>query len=248
MAFKPVSIKRIQRRLARNYEQSDPGQLAAQYMQQDSPLMQQARAQGLQAANRRGLLNSSIAVGEATDRTAQIAAGLGLKRSDQLEARNARLADYAFGRQKQLGEAQVQSQLQSEKYAGERGLVRARGRVQRGLQQQQIRGDVRLAKLDAQTRKELMQMERNMRFKLQKMSASDSDKSAAYNMLNAIQSNFQQEFRTIMSNTSIAAEDRQQLLQAARDRVAVMGNFVGDLFGIPINWDSATVGGGNANP
>lgn len=40
-------------------------EIAADMMKSDSPLMRQAETRGLQAANRRGLLNSSIAVGEA---------------------------------------------------------------------------------------------------------------------------------------------------------------------------------------
>lgn len=40
-------------------------EIVADMMATDSPLMRQAETRGLQAANRRGLLNSSIAVGEA---------------------------------------------------------------------------------------------------------------------------------------------------------------------------------------
>ncbi len=40
-------------------------EIAADMMTPDSPLMRQAETRGLQSANRRGLLNSSIAVGEA---------------------------------------------------------------------------------------------------------------------------------------------------------------------------------------
>lgn len=57
-------------------------------MSSNSPLMQQARTQGLQAANKRGLLNSSMAVGAAQDSTYKVALPIASQEAQQAAAMN----------------------------------------------------------------------------------------------------------------------------------------------------------------
>ena len=66
-----------------------------QTMAQDSPLMTQARTQGLQQAGRRGLLNSSMAVGAAQDSAYRAALPIAMQEAQQASARNMQSMDIA---------------------------------------------------------------------------------------------------------------------------------------------------------
>ena len=66
-----------------------------QTMAQDSPLMTQARTQGLQQGNRRGLLNSSMTVGAAQDSAYRAALPIAQQEAQQASARNMQSMDIA---------------------------------------------------------------------------------------------------------------------------------------------------------
>lgn len=69
-------------------------------MSQQSPLIKQARAQGVQAANRRGLLNSSIAAG--ASQNAAYAAALPIASQEASQVHQANLSKQEFGQQQKL--------------------------------------------------------------------------------------------------------------------------------------------------
>lgn len=68
----------------------------ASVVNQNSPLMQQARTAGLRAANRRGVLNSSMAVGAAQDAVIGQAAAIGGQQAQQNFSANQAFADYDY--------------------------------------------------------------------------------------------------------------------------------------------------------
>lgn len=65
---------------------SDASKIAANIMRKDSPLMRQARTEGRQATNSRGLLSSSMTSGESTDRVLKQVVPLAQQESQQRHA------------------------------------------------------------------------------------------------------------------------------------------------------------------
>lgn len=77
-------------------------------MAQDSPLMTQARTQGLQQGNRRGLLNSSMAVGAAQDSAYRAALPIAQQEAQQAAARNSQSID--IGARERMQETDINYQ------------------------------------------------------------------------------------------------------------------------------------------
>lgn len=76
-----------------------------QIMGQDSPLMDQARTQGLKLANRRGLLNSSIATGAGVNEMLKAAVPVASQEAQQLHQKN--LAQMDIGSREKVALANV---------------------------------------------------------------------------------------------------------------------------------------------
>ena len=74
----------------------------------DQPLMQQARTTGLQQANKRGLLNSTMAVGAAENEAIKAALPIAIQESGQVAQRN--LSAQGFAQTGQLQTANLASQ------------------------------------------------------------------------------------------------------------------------------------------
>ena len=74
-------------------------------LRKDSPLMQQARTTGLQIANRRGLLNSSIAVGAAQNQMISAAVPLASQAASQAHAKE--LTRMSIGSQERIASLNV---------------------------------------------------------------------------------------------------------------------------------------------
>lgn len=77
-------------------------------LSKQSPLQKQARTQGLQAANSRGLLNSSMAVGAAQDAAYKAALPIASQEASQIHQAN--LSKQEFGQQKTLQSSDQQQQ------------------------------------------------------------------------------------------------------------------------------------------
>jgi hypothetical protein len=82
-------------------------EIAADMMKEDSPLMRQAETRGLQAANRRGLLNSSIAVGEA--QRAQLDAIAPLAGAEADQRQQDRMAQFDADTRERLQKIDIES-------------------------------------------------------------------------------------------------------------------------------------------
>lgn len=81
-------------------EDDSPTAKLAEITASSTPLMKQARTQGLQSANRRGLLNSTMAVGAAQDSAYRAAVPLAQQSADQTFQKN--LSLQSFGQQGEL--------------------------------------------------------------------------------------------------------------------------------------------------
>lgn len=87
-----------------NGETTDVSKIAAGMMQEDNPLMTRAKTQGLQVANRRGLLNSSVAAGESMNQVLDRIVPMASQESQQRHA--TQLSDRQFGQRLQENEQQ----------------------------------------------------------------------------------------------------------------------------------------------
>lgn len=84
-------------------QDGDIARRVAEIVSTDSPLTRQARTQGTQMANRRGLLNSSMGIGAAYDATVRAATPIATQESQQANARDMNVAQIAASeRQAQL--------------------------------------------------------------------------------------------------------------------------------------------------
>lgn len=101
----------------------------AKLTSEDSKLNQMARTEGLKAANRRGLLNSSMAVGESTDAVLKNALPIAAQDAQTAANKNAAARAFEYG---MAGQVQ-QQQFQSGEAIAERGWQTAENIAQRGF-------------------------------------------------------------------------------------------------------------------
>lgn len=113
------------------------GDIAAEYMGEDSRLTRLAKTEGAQAANRRGLLNSSIAEGAKMDSVARAVVPLATQEASQRHAE--KLADKNYGFQSALQEKQgeIASSLSAQESGQRKSEAATNFGFSSSLQQQQ---------------------------------------------------------------------------------------------------------------
>jgi hypothetical protein len=164
--------------------QTMQGQLAG-IMDPNSPIIQQARTQGLELANERGLLNSSIGesaalnsaynaalpIASADAATYSKAAGYNADQSNQFAARNQDATNTAgafnANQTNQMGQAQLSAQTQA-------AIAQLQAQTQTNLGYLDSQTKTNLANLDAGTRTNLATIEANYHVLMQS-NASASD-------------------------------------------------------------------------
>lgn len=197
----------------------------AKITSQDSPLMQQAKTQGLQTANRRGLLNSSIAVGAAQN--AVIQAATPIASQDASIAANS----YEAGQDRALSEVQQQRSITSQEGMQQKSIDAA--------DTQQIR-DIDFRQEEAAKDRTLEETLQNRSFDLQeqiaKWNLDSNDRNAAAQFLTNMETMYNDRYAQIMANTSLSSSQRSTFLKdaaALRDKEL---NFVEQLYNVEIQW------------
>lgn len=89
----------------------------AQLTAEDSPLMKQARTSGLQAANARGVLNSSIAAGASEGEAIRAATPIAMQEAQQAQASNTQRYDLSASMARLAAQAGFESQARAEGYS-----------------------------------------------------------------------------------------------------------------------------------
>ena len=92
---------------ANPYGEADVASAVAKVTSESSPLMQQARTDGLKMANRRGLINSSMAAGAAQSEALRVAVPIGAQQAAQTHQRN--VSDQNFQQEGLLQERRIGS-------------------------------------------------------------------------------------------------------------------------------------------
>lgn len=183
-------------------------EIAGDMMQSDSPLMRQAATRGFQAANRRGLLNSSIAVGEA--QRSQLDAVL------PMASAQADINDRNVGRQFEAGQRDA-----------DRAFQERQAELDRANQ-------MTLAEFDADTREKLTNIEIAARERLANLDIKAADRRSAEGMISNLLSLEQNTIANIMANKDLSASERRSQIQAAEQRLATQMDMVNDLFEVDI--------------
>lgn len=239
------------------------GEIAADFMGEDSRLTRLAKTEGAQAANRRGLLNSSIAEGAKMDAVARAVVPLASQEASQRHTE--KMADKNFGFQSAL--QQDQADIASDLSAQESKQRQAEGEKNFGFQsalstqaselkreeaaqafgyETQLRNDqrsheVNLANLDADSRQSLMSAERAMRESLAEIDISRQERTNAAGMVEQMHSLYQSNVNTILSNPDMSAADRNRLLASAGDFLTKQTQLIRNMFQIELDWSNAAI-------
>lgn len=181
---------------------------------QDSPLMRQAQTSGLQMANRRGLLNSSMAVKAAED--AAYAAAVPVASQEAAQANTENMANL---------DASTRLQLQSLSDAGQMDRLNASIGATNTQQQNEINYQTAMKQLD-----------RGLQEKLAKMNLDESQRGSAAQSVLASQELYNNRINNIMANTNLSAEDRTAQLASAKSFFDIQMDLVQQMYDVSLKW------------
>lgn len=197
----------------------------AKITSQDSPLMQRAKTSGLQMANRRGLLNSSIAVGAAQN--AVIDAATPIASQDASTAARA----YEAGQDRALSEVQQDRSITSQEGMQQKSIDAADTQQTRDIEFRQ--GE---AAKDRTLEESLQTQSFDLQERIARMNLDSNDRNAAAQFLTNMETMYNDRYAQIMANTTLNATQRTQFLEAAvklRDKEL---NFVEQLYNVELQW------------
>jgi hypothetical protein len=207
----------------------------------DSPLMQGARARGMMAANRRGLLNSTMAAkaGEAAMIDAavplalqegQVASteyqqGQQIGHEQSLQAND--ISNQQFMQGQQIGHEQS---LQANDIELQQWLKLSDNDLQLALQNNDIASDHWIAQLDADTRTAIANLQ---------VGASDREKIGA--MVAAVQQNYTTMYTAILNNPDLPSEQRDDELVHVENVLLNGIELIEQTYGVDLVWNGSTI-------
>lgn len=220
----------VQVQMAGQGANTDVMEIATGYMDQDSPIMQQAATAGRQAANRRGLLNSSLAAGAVQAATVERILPMAQQTAQQ-----------RFQGEMSRQEYQQTQNLSAQEFDQNARLSQQQFRQELASQSERIHAEFDIARLDARTRIAAIEIEGALRERITSMQIKADDRSNMISMMTQYGAQYQDQFRSILSNPDIAGKDRKDLLRAAGDNYLKNVDVLNGLFGYEIDWRNGTV-------
>lgn len=197
---------------------------------QNTPIMKQAATTGLKMANRRGLMNSSMAVGAAQNEVIKTALPMASQNAAQTHAKNISGQDFSQNRT-----------IQDTELAATRDRQQADIQNQQLLQERQINRDKYLAGFDRETQTTLKTMDDQLQTKLTQMNLASNDREKAAAMVAAVTNSYAEIFRTIGQAEGIPAETRDRYLEHAIEMQNNNLALVEQMFGINLDWAMPSV-------
>lgn len=207
----------------------------------DSKLNQMARTEGLKAANRRGLLNSSMAVDAAQDAVLRNVLPIASQDAAQDFARNqdARAFEYSMAGQNdaqafQRDQANLDRELQ----------IRIQSNALNAADAQQIRDIASregMAAADRAFQQAMQNADRALQEKLASWNLASSDRNAAASFITNTQSLYESQIRAIMANTALDAKQRTEQLASAKALHDKQMSLVEQLYNVDLDWTSSPV-------
>jgi hypothetical protein len=219
----------------------------ARILGSNSPLMTRARTRGLQIANGRGLLNSSMATGEATNQMIDVALPIASQDSSQGNQRFMQGADitsreFMQGRdienQRFMQGADIASRegMQGRDIASREGMQTADIENRKYMQTQEIENQRFLSTLDSDTRKTLATMQENTKIAVANMGVGAEDKQRIAAMVTTAQGNYQSAYATIINNTEIPQEARDAYLTHIYSLLNNQMSLIEGMYGVDLEW------------
>lgn len=185
----------------------------------NSDYMRRARSRGLMAANRRGLLNSSIA-GEAAE-AAALDAALPIAASD------AEIANSQFMQGRQIASDQF---MQGRDISLQKWLQASDSELRLALQNNELASNHWIAQLDADTRAAIADLQ---------VGASDRERIGA--AAAAIQQQYNSNYQAILANENLPAEQRATELTHIKNILLNGISLIEQTYGVDLVWDGTTV-------
>ncbi|CAO3403516.1 hypothetical protein [Azospirillum palustre] len=224
------------------------------------PLMQQAKTDGLATAQRRGLLNSSMAVGAAQGAVLNAALPMAQQNAQQTAAKNLSSQDYGqnrglqeqkFGYDKDLSDQafRQQQQLSEQEYQHQLGTIDTQGNWNSRLQVEKAGQDASLSHQDYQQKTVLadqdyrqkvglLQIDNASKEKIAGWNVSQYEKERAMSAVTSMEQLYASQFSALANNTDLPAETRNAYLQHIASLRDSSLNLVEQMYGINLNWAS----------
>lgn len=202
----------------------------------DSAYMKAAEAPALQAANRRGLLNSTMAV--QSGQAARLQAALPIASQDASQANQRAMQ----GRALQSSDIQQTRGIQSnealtrEGYGLQRELQAGDIAGRERMQERQITADKELQATDNATRMQMQALDIESQQRIANLNVAAGERSDATRAAVAFESTYAAMLEAIMSNPDIPAEARQSYMDHAariRDNNYAL---IEQMYGIELDW------------
>lgn len=213
------------------------------------PLMQQAKTDGLATAQRRGLLNSSMAVGSAQGAVLAAALPMAQQNSQQTAAKN--LSNQEYGQSRGLAEQKFgydtslsdqnfrqQQQITDQQYRNQLGAIHYQGDWNSRLQVEKAQQDAALSDQDYRQKAGLLAVDNASKEKIASWNVGQYEKERAMSALTAMEQLYAGQFTSIGNNTDMPAETRNAYLQHIASLRDSSLNLVQQMYGIQLNWAS----------
>lgn len=191
----------------------------ADLLNPNSDYMRRARSRGLMTANRRGLLNSTMA-GEAAE-AAALDAALPIAASD------AEIANSQYMQGRQIASDQF---MQERDISLQKWLQASDSELQLAIQNNDISSRHWIAQLDADTRTQIANLQ---------VGASDREKIGA--MIATVQSNYTSMYNNILNNPDLPADQRAAELQHIENVLQNGISLIEQSYGVDLVWTGSAV-------
>lgn len=191
----------------------------------DSDYMRQASTQGFQMANRRGLLNSSMAIGAAQAARLDRALPIAQQEAGQTHERQ------------QLGRQLQSSDIQQQRDIGARERMQQTDiEAQREAQQREIQAARERLERELTSREGMQQIDIAAQERIARMNVGASERADASRMATQFELAYTGLLESIMANPNIPADVRQEYMNhAARIRDSNLA-LVEQMYGIDLQW------------
>jgi hypothetical protein len=204
----------------------------------DSKMNQMAKTEGLKSANRRGLLNSSMAVGAAQDAVIKNALPIASQDAAQDFARNQDARAFEYG---MAGQNNAQA-FQRDQATLDRDLqVKLQANTLSTADAQQIRDIASregMASADRAFQQAMQGADRALQERLASWNLASSDRNAAAQFITNTQSLYESQLRAIMANTALSSTQRTEQLTSAKNLHNKQMALIEQLYDVDLDWTS----------
>lgn len=204
---------------------SDPATIQAALLTAGSPYIDVAKSQATDAANRRGLFNSSIAAGAGQRAAIEASMPIVQQTAQQRADVEAQAKSY-----------EQQTALQATDIASQKSLAEMSTASQEKIAQENRATQESIAQLDAATKTNLANLDVETQKFIKNMEISVNQQSNAASMAASMASTDAQMFAAIMANEKISSSARATYLQNIKAQTASNLGLLEQIYNIDLRW------------